>query len=570
MVQDRPLGLGRGLTEYGDREFARFLRNSFARSMGYSSEALGKPVVGIVNTFSELNNCHRHFRELAEAVKRGVWQAGGIPLEFPVISLGEVFVHPTSMMFRNLMSMDVEEMLRAQPVDSAVLMGGCDKTMPALLMGAASAGVPSIALAAGPMLSGSVRGERVGACTDCRLYWGRYRRGEIDRAVVDAAERQLAPTAGTCGVMGTASTMACLAEALGMMLPGGASIPAVAAERLQHAEATGKQAVTLARSGIAPADVLTGAAFHNAIVALQAIGGSTNAVIHLTAIAGRLGLRLELTELDALSDGTPVLVDMKPSGRGYMEDFHRAGGMPVVLSQLRTLLRLEAVTVTGEAIGDVVGTGADFPSWQDVVRRFDDPLQEQGALVAVHGSLAPDGAILKRSAARPDLLNTTGRAVVFTSLADLDARIDDPALDVRADDFLVLQGGGPLGAPGMPEAGYLPIPKKLAGVTDMVRISDARMSGTGLGTVILHVSPEAAAGGPLGLVRDGDKIALSVDERRLDLLVSQNELARRRAARSPAPSAAARGYEALYRRAVQQAHLGADFDFLRHETLRDS
>lgn len=537
--------------------------------MGYSSEALGKPVVGIVNTFSELNSCHRHFRELADAVKRGVWQAGGIPLEFPVISLGEVFLHPTSMMFRNLMSIDVEEMLRAQPVDSAVLMGGCDKTMPALLMGAASAGVPSIALAAGPMLSGSVQGERVGACTDCRLYWGRYRRGEIDREAVDAVESQLAPTAGTCGVMGTASTMACLAEALGMMLPGGASIPAVAADRLRHAEATGKEAVVLAHSGLSPADVMTGAAFHNAMVALHAIGGSTNAVIHLTAIAGRVGLRLELTQLDALSDTTPVLVDLKPSGRGYMEDFHRAGGMPVVLSQLRTLLRLEAITVTGETIGDVLGGGADFPSWRDVIRPFDAPLQEQGALVALHGSLAPDGAVLKRSAASPQLLNTTGRAVVFTSLADLDARIDDPSLDVRADDFLVLQGAGPVGAPGMPEAGYLPIPKKLAGVTDMIRISDARMSGTGLGTVVLHVSPEAAAGGPLGLVRDGDKIALSVDRRRLDLLVSEDELARRRAPRGASPSAPARGYEALYRQAVQQAHLGADFDFLRHETLGD-
>jgi dihydroxy-acid dehydratase len=562
-----PLGLGRNLTEYGDREFALFLRRSFARSMGYSGDALGKPVVGVVNTFSELNSCHRHFRELAEAVKRGIWQAGGLPLEFPVISLGEVFLQPTSMMFRNLMSMDVEVMLRAQPVDAAVLMGGCDKTLPALLMGAASAGVPSIALAAGPMLTGSYQGERLGACTDCRLYWGRYRRGEIDRDALDAAEDQLAATVGTCGVMGTASTMACLTEAMGMMLPGGASIPAVYADRMRHAEATGKEAVGLARSGLAPASVMTADAFHNAMVVLQAIGGSTNAIIHLAAIAGRIGIRLELSELDALSDATPVLVDLKPSGQHYMEDFHRAGGMPIVLSQLRQHLRLDATTITGRVLGDVIGERA-YPAWQDVIRPVDDPLQKTGALVAVTGSLAPHGAVLKRSAASPHLLNATGRAVVFSSLADLHARIDDPHLDVCPDDFLVLQNAGPVGAPGMPEAGYLPIPKKLAGVTDMVRISDARMSGTGMGTVVLHVSPEAAAGGPLGLVRDGDMIELSVDRRRLDLLVSEDELARRRAQQDPSTPVPSRGHERLYRQSVQQAHLGADFDFLRHESLQ--
>jgi dihydroxy-acid dehydratase len=563
-----PRGLGRALTEYGDREFALFLRRSFARSMGFSGAALGKPVIGIVNTFSELNSCHRHFRELAEAVKRGVWQADGIPLEFPVISLGEVNLHPTSMMFRNLMSMDVEVMLRAQPVDAAVLMGGCDKTLPALLMGAASAGIPSILLAAGPMLAGSFQGERIGACTDCRLYWGRYRRGEIDRRTVDAAEGQLAPTSGTCGVMGTASTMACLSEALGMMLPGGASIPAVYADRLRHAEETGKEAVGLARSGLTPGDVMTDAAFHNALVALQAIGGSTNAVIHLAAIAGRLGIRLELSQLDALSDVIPLLVDLKPSGRGYMEDFHRAGGMPVVLGQLQGYLRLHAKTVTGRALGDIYAGRPDFAAWQDVIRPIDNPLQEKGGLVVLSGSLAPDGAIIKRSAASPHLLNNTGRAVVFSSPADLDSRIDDPGLDVRAEDFLVLQNAGPVGGPGMPEAGYLPIPKKLTGVTDMVRISDARMSGTGLGTVVLHVSPEAAVGGPLSLVRDGDRMELSVDRRRLDLLVSEDELARRRAALPSGQPAPARGYARLYHEAVQQAHLGADFDFLRHESLQ--
>ena len=563
------VGLARRLTEYGDRDFALFLRRSFAKSMGFSDHALGKPIVGIVNTYSELNNCHRGFRELAEAVKRGVWQAGGLPLEFPTISLGEVFLSPSSMMFRNLMSMDVEAMLRAQPLDAAVLMGGCDKTLPALLMGAASAGLPAIALAAGPMLAGSFRGERVGACTDCRLYWARFRRGEIGQTDLQQVEGQLAPTAGTCPVMGTASTMACLSEALGMMLPGGAAIPAVYAERLRHAEETGRQAAELARSGLTPDRILTKEAFDNALRVLQALGGSTNAVIHLTAIAGRVGVRLDLQRLDELSD-TPVLVDLKPSGRFYMEDFHHAGGMPVLLREMRRWLDLDTVTVTGKTLGETLEAPLHGDARQEVIRPADNPLQEQGALVVLRGSLAPEGAVLKRSAASPELLNVTGRAVVFASLRDLAARIDDPGLDVHADDILVLQNAGPVGAPGMPEAGYLPIPKKLSGVNDMVRISDARMSGTAFGTIVLHVSPEAAVGGPLGLVRDGDRIELSVDNRQLNLLVSDDELRARRGQRPPAASRPARGYERLYHDAVQQAHLGADFDFLRHESLQDS
>ncbi|OGO51695.1 MAG: dihydroxy-acid dehydratase [Chloroflexi bacterium RBG_16_68_14] len=561
-------GLASRLTEYGDREFALYLRRSFARSMGFSDQALGKPVVGIVNTFSELNNCHRGFRELAEAVKRGVWQAGGLPLEFPTISLGEVFLYPSSMMFRNLMSMDVEVMLRAQPLDAAVLMGGCDKTIPALLMGAASAGLPAIVLAAGPMLAGSYRGERLGACTDCRLYWARYRRGEIDRSMVEQVEGQLAPTAGTCPVMGTASTTACLTEAMGMMLPGGATIPAVHADRLRHAEETGKQAVELARSALTPDRIMTEKAFDNALRVLQALGGSTNAVIHLAAIAGRLGIRLDLGRLDELGETTPVLVDLKPSGQFYMEDFHRAGGMPVVLQELRRWLHFDALTVTGAALGELLDEPYQWPAWQEVIRPADEPLQEKGGLVVLKGSLAPEGAILKRSAASPELLNATGRAVVFTSLQDLAARIDDPDLDVRPDDFLVLQHAGPVGAPGMPEAGYLPIPRKLAGVKDMVRISDARMSGTAFGTVVLHVSPEAAVGGPLGLVRDGDLIELSVEKRQLNLLVAEDELRARRAGQAPSRPPPARGYERLYCESVQQAHLGADFAFLRHESLQ--
>jgi len=560
-------GLGARLTEYGDREFALFLRRAFAKSMGLSGEALGKPVVGIVNTYSELNNCHRGFRELAEAVKRGVWQEGGLPVEFPTVSLGEVFLTPTSMLYRNLMSMDVEAMLRAQPLDAAVLMGGCDKTVPALLMGAASAGVPAILLVAGPMLTGSVDGERVGACTDCRRFWARFRRGEIDRATVDRAEGQLAPTAGTCGVMGTASSMACAAEALGMMLPGGAAVPAVHADRLRHAEESGRTAVRLAASRLTPDRILTPAAFENAVRVLQAVGGSTNAVIHLTAVAGRVGIRLDLATLNAMADSTPVLVDLKPTGEGYMEDFHRAGGLPVVLRELRDRLKLEALTVTGKTWRELLEGPHTHPGWQTVVRPASKPLRPDGSLVALRGTLAPDGAVLKRSAASPALMNATGRAVVFTSLEDLVARVDDPALDVRPEDFLVLQNAGPLGAPGMPEAGMLPIPKKLAGVKDMVRISDARMSGTAFGTVVLHVSPEAAAGGPLGLVRTGDRIELSADKRQLNLLVEESEL-RARASDRRARPAPARGYERLYVERVQQAHLGCDFDFLRHESLQ--
>src|SRR5262245_24145559 len=556
-------GLGRRLTEYGDKEFALFLRRSFAQSMGLGKDALDKPIVGVVNTYSELNNCHRGFRELAEAVKRGVWQAGGLPLEFPVLSLGEIFLNPTSMLYRNLMAMDVETMLRAQPLDAAVLMGGCDKTVPALLMGAGSANLPSIVLVAGPMLTGSVDGERVGACTDCRRFWARYRRGEIDRATIDRAEGQLAPTTGTCGVMGTASTMACVTEALGMMLPGGATVPAVHADRLRHAEESGRRAVGLAAERLTPDRVLTAPAFENALRVLQAIGGSTNALIHLAAIAGRRGLRLDLDQLNAVGATTPLLVDLKPTGEGYMEDFHRAGGLPVVLRDPQARLHLDGVGVTGRKLGDLLD--GSFPSRQSIIRPASSPLAERDALVALKGTLAPDGAVLKRAAASPHLLNVTGRAVVFTSLEDLGRRIDDPNLDVKPDDILVLQNGGPIGAPGMPEAGALPIPKKLAGLKDMVRISDARMSGTAFGTVVLHVSPEAAAGGPLGLVRSGDRIELSVDRRQLNLLVDERELARRRA-ELPKPSKPDRGYERLYLDHVQQAHLGCDFDFLRHES----
>jgi dihydroxy-acid dehydratase len=563
MSDDEAIGLARNLTQYGDAGFALYLRRSFARSMGYSSALLARPTIGIASAASDLNNCHRHFPELIEAVKRGVLAAGGLPLAFPTISLGEVFLHPTSLMYRNLMAMDVEEMCRAQPLDAVVLVGGCDKTVPAQLMGAASARVPAIALVAGPMLTARHEGERLGACTDCRRFWAKFRGGEIDRAAVDRVETRLATTTGTCAVMGTASTMACIAEALGMILPGTAAIPAVHADRLRAAEATGTAAVALAATRLTPERVITPEAVENALTVLLAIGGSTNAIIHLTAIAGRLGIRVSLARLNELSDATPVLVDLKPTGSHYMEDFFAAGGMSAVLRELRPLLHLECLTVTGETLGERLATP---PEWIDreVIRPLDRPFSPVGGLVALFGSLAPNGAILKRSAADAALFERSGRAVVFASPADLAARIDDPALDVRPDDFLVMQHSGPKSGYGMPESGYLPIPGKLArgGVKDMVRISDARMSGTAYGTVVLHVSPEAAVGGPLAFVRSGDRIRLSVRERRLDLEVDAAELARRKAQWQP-PVLPARGYQRLYAERVLQAEDGCDFDFLR-------
>ncbi|MCQ4158948.1 dihydroxy-acid dehydratase [Roseomonas sp. GC11] len=562
-------GLARGLTNYGDRDFARYLRLSMARSMGLSTGLLKKPVVGIAATYSEFNNCHRLVPELVAAVKRGVLAAGGLPLEFPTISLGEVFLNPTSLFFRNLMSVDTEEMIRGQPMDAVVLVGGCDKTVPAQLMGAVSADIPAIQVVTGPMMTGRWRGERLGACTDCRRFWAKFRAGEIDAATIEEVEGSLATTAGTCAVMGTASTMASLAEALGMMLPGTAAIPAVHADRIRAAEASGAAALRLAQLGLTPARIVTPKAVENALRVLLAIGGSTNAIIHLTAIAGRAGIPVDLHRLNELSDTTPVLVDLKPTGPFYMEDLHVAGGIGAVLRELAPLLHLDALTVTGETLGERLAAEPGFVD-RAVVRTRAEPLQPQGGLVALFGSLAPRGAILKRAAADPTLFEREGRAVVFTSLEDLAARIDDPDLDVTAEDFLVLQNAGPLSASGMPEAGYLPIPSKLAraGVKDMVRISDARMSGTAYGTIVLHVAPDAASGGPLGLVRDGDRIRLSVRERRIDLLVAEDELARRRAAQPPAPPPPKRGYARLYKEQVLQADEGCDFDILRAEPSR--
>ncbi|MGA2044574.1 MAG: dihydroxy-acid dehydratase [Roseiarcus sp.] len=554
-------GLARGLTNYGDPDFALYLRRSFARSTGISPDLLSGPVVGIAMTPSGFNNCHRTMPELVEAVSRGVLAAGALPLPFPTVSLGEVFLNPTSMMFRNLMAMDTEEMIRAQPMDSVVLIGGCDKTVPAQLMGAASADAPAIQLVTGPMMTGRHRGARLGACTDCRSYWGRFRAGAIDAGEIAAVEGRLSVTAGTCAVMGTASTMACIAEALGMSLPGSAAIPAVHAARLVAAEQAGRAAVALIEKPIRPSQIITERSVENALRVLMALGGSTNALIHLAAIAGRLGIRLSNARINAISDETPVLVDLKPVGEGYMEDFYAAGGLGAALRELKPLLHLDTCDVTGARLAERLAAPLD---WVDrrVIRPLADPVSTSGGLVVLSGTLAPDGAVFKRAAATPALFEHEGRAVVFENLDDLSARIDDPALDVTADDILVLKNAGPKGA-AMPEAGYLPIPRKLAqaGVKDMVRISDARMSGTAFGAIVLHVAPEAAVGGPLAAVREGDRIRLSVAAKRLDLLVEPAEIARRLAERTP-PAAPPRGYAALFARSVQQAPEGCDFDFL--------
>jgi dihydroxy-acid dehydratase len=557
-------GLQKGLTNYGDQEFSLFLRKAFIKGAGYTDDALNRPVIGITNTGSSYNPCHGNMPQLIEAVKRGIMLAGGLPMDFPTISIHESFSAPTSMYLRNLMSMDTEELVRAQPMDAVVLIGGCDKTVPAQLMGAASAGIPAIQLITGSMLTGSHRSERVGACTDCRRYWGKYRADEVGEQEIAEVNNQLVASVGTCSVMGTASTMACIAEALGMTVAGGASPPAVTADRIRIAEQTGAQAVEMASKGLSIDKILTPAAFENALRVLLAIGGSTNGIVHLTAIAGRMGIDIDLLGLDRMGRETPVLLDLKPSGQHYMEDFHHAGGMATLLRELKPLLRLDALTVSGRTLGEEIErAGPGFK--QDVIRPFDQPIYPQGGLAVLHGNLAPGGAIIKQSAADATLMEHEGRAVVFENSADLANRIDSDELDVNANDILVLKNIGPKGAPGMPEAGYIPIPRKLAraGVKDIVRISDGRMSGTAFGTIVLHVTPESAIGGPLAYVQNGDRIRLSVKNREINLLVSAEELARRRQAMPVVEPSAERGYRKLFLQTVTQADQGVDFDFLQ-------
>ncbi|MCH9669878.1 MAG: dihydroxy-acid dehydratase [Gammaproteobacteria bacterium] len=558
-------GMRKGLTSYGDDAFSLFLRKAFIKAMGYSEDALSRPIIGIASTHSDYNACHGNAPQLTEAIKRGVMLAGGLPMAFPTISVHESFAHPTSMFLRNLMAMDTEEMVRAQPMDAVVLIGGCDKTIPAQLMAAASADTPAIVVATGPMMTGQYQGERLGACTDCRRFWGMYRAGEIDEATIEEVNGRLAPTTGTCMVMGTASTMACMTEALGMMLPGGAAIPAVYAERLRHAEASGKRAVEMAAEDLRPSKIMTSDAFQNAFITLQAIGGSTNGLIHMTAVAKRMGIDVDLDLFDELGRDVPVLVDLKPSGEHYMEHLYDAGGINTVLREIRAHLKLDTMTVSGKTLRENIEIGERVPG-QTVVRTGDDPIYPTGGMVVLRGNLAPRGAVLKVSAASTELMQAQGRAVVFDSLEDLANRIDSPDLDVKADDVLVLRNAGPKGAPGMPEAGYIPIPKKLAqtGVKDMIRISDARMSGTAFGTIILHVSPESAVGGPLAVVQTGDQILLDVKERSLELLIDEKTMVERLEAwQAPAAHPGAeRGYKKLYLDTVLQADEGCDFDFM--------
>src|SRR6195952_795290 len=561
-------GLRKGLTSYGDAGFSLFLRKAFIKAMGYSDDALNRPIVGITNTHSDYNPCHGNVPQIIEAVKRGGMLAGGVPMVFPTISVAESFAFPTSMSLRNLMAMDTEEMIRAQPMDSVVVIGGCDKTLPAQIMAAVSADLPTVVIPVGPMVVGHHKGEVLGACTDCRRLWAKFRAGEIDEVEIEAVNGRLAPSVGTCMVMGTASTMACITEALGLSLPMSATIPAPHAERFRLAEASGKRAAEMAvTKSPRPSELLTPASFRNAQVVLQAIGGSTNGLIHLTAIANRTPHRIHPEAFDQVGRAVPVLIGLKTSGEHYMEHFHHAGGVPKLMKQLGDLIDVDAKTISG-TLRDAVAAAEDVPG-QDVIRGRNDPIKPEGAMAVLHGNLAPRGAVIKHSAASPKLLQHTGRAVGFGSVEDMTLRVDDPDLDVNADDVLVLRNAGPKGAPGMPEAGYLPIPMKLArgGVKDMGRISDARMSGTAFGTIVLHITPESAVGGPLALVKNGDMIRLDVAKRSIDLLVDASGLERRRAAlAAPArPDWAKRGYAYLFNETILQADEGCDFDFMRRE-----
>ena len=554
---------------FGSRDLEGFLHRAGLKNQGWSEESFaGKPVIGIANSWSEATHCNSHLRELAEHVKRGVLAAGGFPLEFPTISLGEFFLSPTSMFCRNLMSMDVEEMIRGLPIDGVVLLSGCDKTTPAMLMGAASADLPAIVLTGGPQLKGNWKGEELGSCTDCRRYWSELRAGNITQADYDSMESAIYRSPGHCMVMGTASTMGAIVETLGMSLPGGAAVPGADSRRKILAEDSGRTAVNLVYKGIRPSSILTADAFDNAIRILLAAGGSTNAIIHLIAIAGRAGIRLDLDRFNELSESTPVIVNLKPGGKYLMEDLFYAGGVEAVLKKMSGLLNLNCSTVTGHSLGDNIADAECHDD--DVVLSTESPLAPEGGLTILKGSLAPDGAVIKHIAASPELMKHTGRAVVFENSIDLKQRIDDPDLDVTKDDILVMKGAGPIGGPGMPEAGFLPLPKKLLaqGVRDMIRISDARMSGTAFGTIVLHVSPESAIGGPLALVKSGDMITLDVKAKSLDLDVDLEELERRRVnlAEPAVDGGFSRGYGKMYSQHITQAQNGCDFDFLVGKT----
>ncbi len=548
---------------YGAQDLRAFGHRSRTAQMGYDrSDYAGKPVIAILNTWSDINPCHTHFRQRVEEVKRGVWQAGGFPVEMPAISLSEPFQKPTTMMYRNLLAMEAEELLRSYPADGAVLMGGCDKTTPALVMGATSMNLPAIFMPAGPMLRGNWHGNTLGSGSDSWKYWAELRAGKIDERDWQEIEDGIARSPGHCMTMGTASTMTSAVEALGLTLPGAASIPAPDANHPKMATLTGKRIVGMVWEDLKPTDILTAAAFDNAIVTVLALGGSTNAVVHLVAMARRAGIPLDLDRFDALSTKTPVLADVRPSGRFLMEDFYYAGGLRALLGEVRDLLVLDCITVNGRTLGENLSGAESYNP--DVIRPRENPVLAAGGLAVLRGNLAPDGAVIKPGAAEPRLLKHAGKAIVFENYNDMAARIDDPALEVSADSVLVLRNAGPQGGPGMPEWGQLPIPKKLLaqGVRDMVRISDARMSGTSYGACVLHVAPESFVGGPLALVQTGDVIELDVSGRRLMLRVDDAELLRRkRLWKAPAPRYA-RGYGAIFQKHIRQANEGCDFDVL--------
>ena len=548
---------------FGGEDLRSFGHRSRAKQMGYAAEDFaGKPVIGIINTWSDLTTCHSHFRTRADEVKRGVWQAGGFPVELPAMPVNETFMKPSPMMYRNFLAMEAEELLRSQPIDGVVLMGGCDKTTPGLLMGAISMNLPAIYLPAGPMLRGNWNGQVLGSGSDVWKYWAEKRAGLISDCEWSEMEDGIARSPGHCMTMGTASTMTSIAETLGMTLPGASSIPAVDANHSRMASGCGRRVVAMVWEDLKPSDILSLASFENAIIADMAIGGSTNAIIHLVALAGRAGFKLDLKTFDDLSQRTPMIANLRPSGQFLMEDFYYAGGLRALLNEIRDLLNLDALTVLGRTLGDNLQSARITNT--EVIRPLDNPVSQKGGTAILYGNLAPDGAVIKPTAAEPHLLQHSGPAVVFKDYQDMTARIDDEDLVVDENSVLVLQNAGPLGGPGMPEWGMLPIPKKLLtkGVRDMVRISDARMSGTSYGACVLHVAPESFAGGPLAFVRDGDLIELDVTNRKLNLCVDDREMARRRAAWQPEPPRYTRGFGALYAAHVTQADQGCDFDFL--------
>jgi Dihydroxyacid dehydratase/phosphogluconate dehydratase len=545
------------------REYYNFSRRASLRAEGFNRESFDcKPVIGICNSWSELNHCNLHLRQVAEAVKRGVWEAGGFPVEFPTISLGEQFLRPTAMLWRNLMAMDVEEMIRGNPVDAVVLLCGCDKTTPAQLMGAASADVPAIMVPGGPSMSGNYRGQAFGTGTDGRKLFDEYRAGRLTEEQMLEIEGCMVRSAGHCAVMGTASTMTSIAEALGMTLSGAASIPAPDSRRMAIAERSGRIAVELALAGLKPSMIMTREAFENAITVSMALGGSTNAIIHLLAIAGRLGVTLTLDDFDRISRRTPWLVNVRPSGEFLMEDFFHAGGLPALMKELLPLLNGDCLTVSGRTLAEEVAGAECFR--REVIRPMDQPLHPEGGTVVLYGNLAPDGAVIKQSAASPHLLKHRGRAYVFESHEQMLEEVDREDLPVDENTVLILRNAGPKGGPGMPEWGHIPMPRVLLdrGIKDVVRVSDARMSGTSFGTVVLHVAPESAAGGPLGAVRTGDEIVLDVPNRRIDVCLTEDEIACRLKEFTPPPPHFDRGYGQLFVEHVTQANLGCDFDFL--------